>query len=64
MVNILVASDISPVIDALEHALFSVCPRHIYNPGIMAKLMMLSPYFIIDKVFQHYVELPRCLRKK
>ena len=58
------AVDIKPVLDAMEHALFSVCPRSVYYPGISAKIIKVSPYFIIDKVFLHYIELPRCLRNK
>ncbi|KAK2154791.1 hypothetical protein LSH36_257g03078 [Paralvinella palmiformis] len=62
MYNTMADSDIKPVTEAIEHALFSACPRAVYYPGLKAKLMKISPNFILDKILLHYTELPKCVR--
>jgi len=54
-------SDISPVINACEHALLSIFPRPRYRVGFSARLMAvlsLLPEFIGDRIFAKRLQIP------
>ena len=54
-------SDLTPVTDALEHALLARCPRPRYRVGFSAVLMSvlaLLPEFIGDWVLAKRLQLP------
>jgi len=54
-------SDISPVIDACEHALLSIFPQPRYRVGFSARLMSvlaLLPEFIGDRILAKRLLIP------